>query len=125
MEYLRLEEVSKSYGHKILFENIDLTISRGDKIAIIAKNGSGKTTLLNVISGLEASDGEISRVHLNSSIKTSYLSQNPDFPAPSAIFKDTENIARFDIYCLKVASIGKRGTATATQDGHGFFTRTF
>ncbi len=62
MQYLSLENVNRSYGEKILFKNVNLSVSKGDKIALIAKNGSGKTTLLRVIGGEEGSDGESSKI---------------------------------------------------------------
>ena len=77
MEYLRLEEVSKSYGEKVLLDRINLTISKGNKIALIAKNGSGKSTLLRVIAGTEAAEGERAQVYVNKAIKTAFLDQDP------------------------------------------------
>ncbi|MBK7525366.1 MAG: ATP-binding cassette domain-containing protein [Saprospiraceae bacterium] len=53
MQYLLLENVSRSYGEKVLFKNVNLSISKGEKIALVAKNGSGKSTLLRVIAGEE------------------------------------------------------------------------
>lgn len=85
MEYLTIENASKSYGEKVLFENISLTISKGEKIAIIAKNGSGKSTLLKIIAGLEAVEGERAKIRLSKSIKTSFLDQEPDFDKLSTV----------------------------------------
>jgi ATP-binding cassette subfamily F protein uup len=48
MNYLSVENLSKSYGDKVLFEKITFGISYGDKVALVAKNGTGKTTLLNI-----------------------------------------------------------------------------
>ncbi len=79
MEYLKLENVSKSFGEKELFKDLSLTISKGERIAIIAKNGSGKTTLLKVIAGVEAPEGERSKVLLSKAIKTAFLPQEPEF----------------------------------------------
>ena len=56
--YLQVENVSKSYGPKVLFENISLNINEGDKIALIAPNGTGKTSLLRILAGVESSDGD-------------------------------------------------------------------
>jgi ATP-binding cassette subfamily F protein uup len=78
MQYLRLENVSKSYGEKILFEDINLTISKGDKVALIAKNGSGKSTLLRVIQGTEPAEGERASVWRSDDIKSFFLEQDPD-----------------------------------------------
>ncbi len=76
MQYLSLENVSRSYGDKVLFKNVNLSISKGDKIALVAKNGSGKTTLLKVIGGEEGSDGENAKIIISKEIKTSILTQD-------------------------------------------------
>ena len=55
--YLQIENISKSYGPKVLFEHIDFNINEGDKVALIAPNGSGKTSLLRFLAGKDASDG--------------------------------------------------------------------
>ena len=59
--YLQVENISKSYGPKVLFENISFNINEGDKIALIAPNGTGKTSLLSILAGKDSSDrgGEI------------------------------------------------------------------
>ena len=62
MNYLTLENITKSFGEKVLFENINLTIAKGQKIALIAKNGTGKTTLLKVIAGTESVEGENAKI---------------------------------------------------------------
>ena len=54
--YLQIENISKSYGPKILFENIGFNINEGDKIALIAPNGTGKTSLLRILAGKDKSD---------------------------------------------------------------------
>ena len=60
MNLLSVEGVSKSYGERIIFEPISFGISKGQKIAFIAKNGSGKTTLLKIIAQQDTSDtGEV------------------------------------------------------------------
>lgn len=80
MQYLLLENVNKSYGEKTLFKDVNLSISRGDKIALVAKNGSGKTTLLQVIAGTISAEGENARVHLANNCHRAYLKQEPDLP---------------------------------------------
>ncbi len=75
MNILSLENVSKTYGFKPLFENVNLGFEDTDKIGIIGANGSGKTTLLRVIAGLEESDtGKVIRA---SGKTLAFLSQNP------------------------------------------------
>ena len=56
--YLQVENVSKSYGPKVLFSNINMNINEGDKIALVAPNGTGKTSLLRILAGVESSDGD-------------------------------------------------------------------
>lgn len=79
MNYLSLENVTKTYGEKVLFRNINLQISKGQKVALVAKNGTGKTTLLRVIGGREAGEGENCKVMLRKDIRIGYLEQEPDF----------------------------------------------
>ncbi len=75
MNILTVENVTKSYGEKLLFENVSFGISTGQKIALIAKNGTGKTSLIRIITALEQPDsGKISK---GTNIKISYLPQNP------------------------------------------------
>lgn len=54
--YLQIENISKSYGPKVLFENIAFNINEGDKIALIAPNGTGKTSLMRILAGKDKSD---------------------------------------------------------------------
>ena len=77
MNYLTLENVSRSYGEKVLFDHVDLQINKGQKVALIAKNGSGKTTLLRVIAGLEPGEGQNCKVQLRRSIRVGYVPQEP------------------------------------------------
>ena len=79
MNYLTLENVTRSYGDKVLFEKINLTINEGDKIALIARNGSGKSSLLRILSGEEPVEGEQAKYWINKEIRCTYLAQDPDF----------------------------------------------
>lgn len=79
MNFLTLENVSKTYGEKTLFQNLSLQVNQGQKIALVAKNGTGKTTLLKVIAGIEPSDGETNKVLIKKSLRLSYLQQEPEF----------------------------------------------
>ena len=78
MNYLTLENVTKSYGPKVLFNNINLIINKGDRIALVAKNGTGKTTLLRVLAGTEGSEGENAKILISKEIRTGILEQEPD-----------------------------------------------
>jgi len=77
MNYLLVENLSKSYGEKILFENITFGIDKGQKSALIAKNGAGKTSLLKIINNLDIPDS--GKVVIRKDINISYLPQNPNF----------------------------------------------
>ncbi len=94
MNYLLLENVTKSYGEKILFENINFSINKGDKIGLIAKNGSGKSTLLRVIFGEESPEGENAKIIINKDIRLAFLKQEPvfaeEFSVLDAVF-DTDD----------------------------------
>ncbi|TVR37314.1 MAG: ABC transporter ATP-binding protein, partial [Balneolaceae bacterium] len=76
MTYLSVENLSKSFGLKILFEGITFGISKGDKTALIAQNGTGKSTLLKILAGKESSDS--GRVMIQNGIRTGYLEQEPE-----------------------------------------------
>ena len=79
MNFLSLENITKSYGEKVLFRNLNLNIDKGQKIGLIAKNGTGKTTLLRVIAGLEGSEGENARIVMRKDIRIGWLDQEPYF----------------------------------------------
>ncbi|MFK7948200.1 MAG: ABC-F family ATP-binding cassette domain-containing protein [Saprospiraceae bacterium] len=79
MNYLTLENISKSYGEKILFEKISLSVNKGQKVAFVARNGSGKSTLLRVIAGLEGAEGEQAKVLISKGIRIGFLDQDPNF----------------------------------------------
>ena len=74
MNYLSVENISKSFGERTLFKDISFGINKDQKIAFIAKNGSGKTTIMSIINGLEEPD--TGQVVLRKSIKMAFLSQN-------------------------------------------------
>lgn len=73
MNLLSVENIAKSYGERILFEDISFGINKDQKIAFVAKNGSGKTSILNIIAGLDTADS--GQVISRKGIKISYLSQ--------------------------------------------------
>ncbi len=85
MNYLTLENVTKSYGEKMLFKNVSLTIEQGQKIALVAKNGSGKTTLLRVLAGIDGSEGEQAKIIIKKDIETGFLNQDPKFDAQQTV----------------------------------------
>jgi ATP-binding cassette subfamily F protein uup len=74
VNYLSVENISKSFGERTLFKDISFGINKDQKIAFIAKNGSGKTTIMNIINGFDEPD--TGQVVLRKSIRMSFLSQD-------------------------------------------------
>ena len=77
MNLISVEELSKDYGERVLFENLSFGLSRGDKMALIANNGTGKSSLLKIITGKDVSSA--GKVTFRKGIEVGYLSQNSDF----------------------------------------------
>lgn len=77
MNYVSAENLTKSYGLKVLFKDISFNINEGDKIAIVAKNGSGKSTLLKILMGKEIADS--GSVIINKDIQVVLFDQEIDF----------------------------------------------
>jgi ATP-binding cassette subfamily F protein uup len=77
--YLELDNVSKSYGEKVLFDRISLPINKGNKVALVAKNGTGKSTLLRIAAGVDRAEGVGARVYVHKGARLHYLDQDPDF----------------------------------------------
>ncbi len=75
LNYLTVENISKSYGELTLFENISFSIHKDQKIAFVAKNGTGKTSILNILSGDDEADS--GNVIYRKDIKVAFLSQDP------------------------------------------------
>ena len=83
--YLQIENISKSYGEKVLFENIGFNINEGDKIALIAPNGTGKTTLMRILAGKDKSDSG-GRIKFLKQIRIAFLEQDYAFDPGKCIF---------------------------------------
>ena len=83
--YLQIENISKSYGPKILFEKIGFNINEGDKIALIAPNGTGKTSLMRILAGKDKSDSG-GKIMFLKDIKIAFLEQEYDFEPERSIF---------------------------------------
>jgi len=77
VNYISVENISKSYGDRILFNNISFGINKSQKIAFVAKNGTGKTSILNIIAGIDIPDE--GQVIQRKDIQVAYLSQNQIF----------------------------------------------
>lgn len=108
MEYLKLENVSKSFGEKLLFNRLNLTISKGQKIALIAKNGTGKTSLLRIIAGDESPEGESSKILVSKKIRMAFLRQEPELDGQLSAIEavlESENEQIQAIKALELATL--------------------
>ena len=79
VSFLQVNNLTKSFGDHILFEDITFGVAQGQKIGLIAKNGTGKTTLLNIIAGKE--DYDSGSVVFRNDLRVGYLEQAPQYPA--------------------------------------------
>lgn len=96
MNILSIENLTKNYGERVLFDKVTLGVDEGDKIGLIGVNGTGKSTFLKVIAGIEPADG--GKVTLRGGAKVEYLPQNPEFDADSnvlaQVFKGSSPVMR-------------------------------
>ena len=97
LNYLSVENISKSFGERTLFENVSFGINKDQKIAFIAKNGTGKTTIMNIINGEDEAD--TGNVTVRKDIKMAFLSQVPKLQEELTI---EESIFASDNEILKV-----------------------
>ena len=76
--YLQIENISKSYGPKVLFDHIGFNVNEGDKIALIAPNGTGKTSLMRILAGKDKSDSG-GQIKFLKEIRIAFLEQDYDY----------------------------------------------
>lgn len=92
MNFLSVENITKSLGLRVLFSNLTFGINQGQKVALVAKNGTGKTSLLKILAGKDSPDSGV--VSVRKDIKIAFLDQEPDLPLTKTIFDavyDAEN----------------------------------
>ena len=99
MNYLTVENISKSYGERVLFKDISFGINKDQKIAFIAKNGSGKTSVLNIIAGFDEPD--TGQIVSRKGMKIAYLAQKDDLDTSLSI---EETILATDNKILQVVN---------------------
>ncbi|MFH4964279.1 ABC-F family ATP-binding cassette domain-containing protein [Gaetbulibacter sp. M235] len=99
MNYLTVENISKSYGELTLFENISFSVHKDEKIAFVAKNGTGKTSILNIIAGDDVPDS--GNITYRKGIAVSFLPQDPKLDAALTV---EETIFASENPILKVIS---------------------
>ena len=76
MNYLSVENISKSFGELVLFENLSFGINEGQKIGFVAKNGTGKTSILKMLAGEDSPDS--GSIIYRKNIVVTYLAQEPN-----------------------------------------------
>lgn len=89
ISYLQVENISKRFGEQLLFENISFGISKGDKVAMIARNGMGKSTLMKIIAGKDSS--ETGNIIFRNDISVGFLEQEPVLNPDNGIFEEIFN----------------------------------
>lgn len=97
MNLISLENIYKSYGEKVLLNNISLSISEGEKIGLIGINGTGKSTLLRIVAGVESYDN--GNIITANKLTINFLSQNTDFDDSATVL---EQIFKGDSLVMKL-----------------------
>jgi len=95
MNYLSVDGLSKSFGERVLFQDLSFGLSKGDKVALIAQNGTGKSSMLDMICGIETPDS--GRVVLRKGLRVGYLRQEPRFSPGASIrqvLEDSQTLYR-------------------------------
>ena len=82
---LQVENLTKSFGTLLLFENISFGLDEGDKVGLIAPNGSGKSTLMSILSGREGYDS--GRITFRKDLRVAFLEQDPVFPEGATVME--------------------------------------
>ena len=89
MNIVLVDQLSKSYGEKVLFEEITFGIEEGQKVALVARNGAGKSTLLRIMAGLD--DADSGKVAFRRDLRVAYLPQNPEFVETNTVIGELFN----------------------------------
>lgn len=99
MNLLQAENITKSYGDLVLFQNISISIHKDEVVALIAKNGAGKTSLLNIITGVDSADS--GNIVFRNDVTIGYLQQNPIFNPDDRVFDAIYNSNNESINFIK------------------------
>lgn len=85
MNILTVEQLTKTYGEKVLFQDASFGMDENDKIGVIGVNGTGKSTFLKVIAGLEQADS--GKVAINRDVRVTFLAQNPEYAPDISVLR--------------------------------------
>ncbi|MDQ3073397.1 MAG: ABC-F family ATP-binding cassette domain-containing protein [Bacteroidota bacterium] len=111
MNYLLAENVTKSYGDRVLFSGLTLNIEEGQKIALIARNGEGKTSLMRILLGKDSAEG--GTVRINKDIRFAYLPQEPELDNEKSV---QENVFSGDNTLIKAVRAYEEAIELASTD---------
>lgn len=119
MHLLSVENITKSYGEKVLFENVTFGVEDGDKVGIIGVNGTGKSTFLKVIAGLEPADS--GKVSIGNRVTVRMLAQDPIFVPNETTLEhvlggDSPQLRAVQAYAAAMQAIELNPSDTALQD---------
>lgn len=117
MNYLTAEHISKSFGDRTLFSDLNLLINQGEKTALIARNGEGKSTFLQILAGAIPSDGHAGRIIYHQGIRVHYLPQQPQMPETLSpmeyvLSADSERIRAYGSYQKALSDDDQRAIET-------------
>ncbi|MGX7201891.1 multidrug ABC transporter ATP-binding protein [Enterococcus plantarum] len=120
MNELKVNELTKTYGEKTLFDHISFHIHDKDRIGLIGTNGTGKTSLLNILAGKDSGDGDIGAIQQANDYQIGYLSQDqefdPELTVVEAVFQgDTPIIQAVKNYELALLALADDGLSEAAQ----------
>ena len=99
VSYLQIENLSKSFGERVIFSDISFGISKGERVAMVAPNGAGKTTLFKIIAGKETA--ESGKISFRNDIKISFLAQEPILNQEHTVFDEIFNSETEKIKIIK------------------------
>lgn len=114
VSYLQVENLTKSFGDLLLFENISFSVGERQRVSLIAKNGTGKSTLLNIIAGGE--DKDSGEVTMRRDLRIAYLEQNPQFPAGMSVLEACFHSDNPTLSAIAAYEKALADSATATQE---------
>ena len=120
MNFLQTTNLTKSYGDRLLFGDINFTVEEGDKIGLIAKNGSGKTTMLRILAGEESADS--GEVIIHGGVRMAFLAQHPvfaDADTPATVADTLENDDERTRYTQLLTQMGITDTAAPMRNLSG------
>ena len=112
MNYLSVDNLTKSYGDRILFEDINFGIEKGQKTALVARNGSGKTTLMRIIMGLD--DPDSGTVAIQKNVSVGFLPQVPVFDESQTVIETIFTANNPMIQAVKAYELALKEAETPT-----------